>query len=219
MITFKYNLFFFFVFHNFMIHILCQASNEDINKVMSCMFLLQNKYQSSEIQNYSSMLLKCFITISEDEAKEVLLRLEKGMESIESEEIEKLSDISTLNNISKEELKEYSDKLNNAIIGFKKMQEKYYSKKKDKVKRDDTDDENYRRAHPSRGNAFGAFMRKMTGILKFINNMGSVVIVIIFLYFGLIMFRKCRDNSKNKKRSQEKKKNQNKDKNIKKKTE
>ena len=186
---------------------------------MSCMFLLQNKYQSPQMKNYSSMLLKCFITINEDEAKEVLLRLEKGMGSIESEEIEKLTDFSTLNNISKVELKEYSDKLNNAIIGFKKMQDKYYSNKKDKDKRDHTEDEDYKRAHPSRGNAFGAFMKKMTGLLKFINNMGSVVIVIIFLYFGLIMFRKCQGNSKNKNRSQEKNKNQNKDKKNKKKTE
>ena len=164
------------------------------------------------------MLLKCFITINEDESKEVLLRLEKGMESIENEEIGRLIDFSTLNNISKVELKEYSDKLNNALKGFKKMQEKYYSNNKDKTKSDNTDDENYKRAHPSRGNAFGAFMKKMTGILKFINNMGSVIIVIIFLYFGLIMLRKCNNNSKNKNKKQEKN-SHNKDKKVKKKIE
>ena len=216
MINNQYILFFLFVFHNFIFHILCQTTDEDITKAMSCMFLLQNKYQTPEIKNYSSMLLKCFITINEDEAKEVLLRLEKGMESIENEEIGRLIDFSTLNNISKVELKEYSDKLNNALKGFKKMQEKYYSNNKDKTKSDNTDDENYKRAHPSRGNAFGAFMKKMTGILKFINNMGSVIIVIIFLYFGLIMLRKCNNNSKNKNKKQEKN-SHNKDKKVKKK--
>ena len=221
----KYNLFFLIIILNYLFNIICKASNEDITKAMSCMGILSQKLkgQTPDPRNYSSMLLKCFITITDEEAKEVLVGFEQGMDSIEEEEIEKLTDFSTLSQIPKDELNDYSDKLQNAIQEFRKMHENYNSAKKDKGKSydRDTDDEDYKRAHPSRGNSLGSFMKKMTGILKAINNMGSIIIVIIFLYFGSIMFKKYCDNGKKKNKIKETNKNKNndKDKKIKKKTE
>ena len=74
----KYNLFFIIIILNYLFNIICKASNEDITKAMSCMGILSQKLkgQTPDPRNYSSMLLKCFITITEEEAKEVLVRLE-----------------------------------------------------------------------------------------------------------------------------------------------
>ena len=223
MLIFKCNIFLLFLIQT-IVYITCKASNEDVSKAMACMSILATKFkgESPDPRKYSSMLLKCFITITEEEAKEVLVGIEQGIQSIEEKEIEKLTDFSTLNNIPKKELDEYSNQLQNAINTFRKIQENYNSDKKDKDY--DTDDEDFKKSHPSRGNTLGSFMKKMTGILKTINNMGSVILIIIFLYFGLIMFRKFCDNGKNRNKYKDKNQNKikdkkNKDKKIKKKTE
>ena len=197
-------------------YLFCQSNNEEITKLMSCMNIISQNTggQPSDIQKY---LLKCFITITDVEAKEVLVGMEQGIESIDQEEIKKLTDISTLNDIPKNELNEYSTKLTNTIKSFKKMQEKYKSEEKDEEKEYYTDDEEYKKAHPSRGNSLGSFMKKMTGLLKTINNIGNFVIAIIFIYFGYIILKNCRKNNSNKKRYKEtNKENKDKSKNKKK---
>ena len=216
MLIFKFKLLLLFFIHK-LFYIFSKASNEDITKAMSCMSLLIQKFkgQSPDPKKYSSMLLKCFVTISEEESKEILVGIEQGVKTLEPEEIEKLTDFSTLSNFSKTELDEYSYKLQNAIDTIKKMQDNYHSGKKDSDY--DTNDEEFKKAHASRGNSLGSFMKKMTGLLKAINNMGSVVLILIFLYFGLIMFKKFCGNKKND--YKDKNKNKVKEKKNKKKTE
>ena len=193
----------------------CQSNKDDLSKVISCSNIIGQKIkdQTPEIKTYSSMMLKCFITITEDEAKEVLVGIERGMKSMEKEDIERLTDISKLNDIPQNELKEYSLKLEDAIRSIRKLEE---SRKSGKKYDDDyNDNEEYKKAHPSRGNEFGSFMKKMTGTLKTINNMGNIVIIVIFVYFGLILFKKfCGDNKSNHK---DKDKGKDKNKNNKKK--
>ena len=170
------------------------------------------------------MLLKCFITISEETKKEILVGMQQGMDGIEPKEIEKLTDETTLNEVPQEQLKEYSIQLENAIAELIKIQENYRDGKQNKRK--DTnyeEDEEFRKTHSSRGNSLGAFMRKMDGTLKAINNMGNYVIGIILIYFIYIMFGKCHEKKKvGKYREKEKEKekdNKNKVKNNKKKNE
>ena len=159
------------------------------------------------------MLLKCFITITEEQGKEILVSIEQDMKAIEPEEIEKLTDINSLKEIPQDELKNYSLKLEKAIKDLKKMQEKHLSKSKDKTQDYDyEDDEEFKKTHPSRGNSLGSVMKKLKGLFKTINNMGNIVIAIIFLYFGSIMLRKCCDNKKSKVKNKDKDKNKSKDK-------
>ena len=193
----------------------CQASNEDITKLMSCMNIIsiKNKGQPQDVQKY---LLKCFITITDEEAKEVIVSVEQGIDPLEQEEIDKLTDISTLSGIPQNDLEEHLSKLRNTINAFKKLQDKFKSEKNGDTKDYNQDDEEYRKAHPSRGNALGAFMKKLTGLLKTINSMGNFVIAIIFIYFGYILLGNCRRNQKKKKKNKEKNMD-NKDKNKKKK--
>ena len=199
---------------------LLSCNNEDISKIVSCMHVIsqKNKNQTPDQNTYSTMLLKCFITITEEQGKEILVSIEQDMKAIEPEEIEKLTDINSLKEIPQDELKNYSLKLEKAIKDLKRLQEKHYSKSKDKDKDlDYEDDEDHKKSHPSRGNSLGSVMKKLKGLFKTINNMGNIVIAIIFLYFGSIMLGKCCDNKKNKMKNKDKSKS--KDKKNKKKNE
>jgi len=194
----------------------CQSNKYDLTKVISCSNIIgqKTKDQTPEIKAYSSMMLKCFITITDDEAKEVLVGIERGMKSMEKEDIERLTDFSTLNDIPQDQLKQYSLQLENAIRSIRQLEENRKSGKK--YDDDYNDNEEYKKAHPSRGNEFGSFMKKMTGVLKTINNMGNIVIIVIFAYFGLILFKKFCGNNKNKHKDKDKDKDKDKNKNKKK---
>ena len=177
------------------------SNNEDVTKVVSCISLINQKYkgQSPEPKAYSALLLKCFITISDEEKKEILVGMQQNMEGIESEEIEKLTDVTTLKDIPQEQLKEHTIKLENAIKEFRKIQENYYEDKIDKNINYEEDEE-FRKTHPSRGNSLGAFMKKTNGTLKLINYMGNIVIGIISIYFAYIMLGKFLGRKKFKKK-------------------
>ena len=123
------------------------------------------------------------------------------MKSLEKGDIERLTDISKLNEIPQKKLKEYSLKLENAICSIRKLVE---SKKEGRKYDQANDNEEYKKAHPSRGNEFGSFMKKMTGIIKTINNKGNIVII---AYFGLILFKKFYGNNKSKSKNKDKNKN------------
>ena len=201
------SIFFSILILNFFKSIFCKSSSEDISKAMSCMTLLVQKLKGDQLDPkiYSSKLLKCFITITEDEAKEILVAIEQGMKSIEPEEIERLTDASTLKDIPKDELSNNSLRLEEAIKEFRKLQERYASQSSGKTTTDE-DDEDFRKAHPSRGNSLGSFMKKLTSLLKIANNMGSIIIIIIFLYFFSILFKNCCKNNKSKSKDKPKEK-------------
>jgi len=214
----KYNVLILILSLNFFILIICQ--DEDIVKSVACMSLLNEKYKDKEKQinqkTYGSEILNCYITITEVEAKEIVMGLQQGIKTLEKEDIDRLTDISGLKNYTNDEIKEYSQKLNKAITSFQKMQDNYNSGKRDR-QNDDVDDEHYKKSHPSRGNFLGSIMKGMTGILKLANNIGTVILIIIFGYFALILFRKYCDNGKRRKETKTKEKDEGKNKKKKKK--
>ena len=216
MLLIKYNILFFILSLNFFILIICQ--DEEIVKSVACMSLLNEKYQDKQInqKTYGSEILNCYIIITEVEAKEIVMGLQKGIKILEKEDIDRLTDINGLKNYTNDEIKEYSKKLNNAISSFQKMQDNYNSGKRER-QNDDVDDEYYKKSHPSRGNFLGSIMKGMTGILKLANNIGNVILFLIFGYFALILFRKYCDNGKRKKENKTKEKDEGKNKKKKKK--
>ena len=187
-----------------------KPNNDDITKAISCMSMLMQRLGGNNLDNkeYSSKLLKCFITITLEEAKEFVVALEQGMKTIENKDFERLTDTSTLSSLTQDELSKYSLHLENTIKEFKKLQDSYAKKSEGKsTSGPDEEDEEYRRNHPSRGNSLGSFMKKLTGALKLVNNMGNVVIFIIFAYFLYILFGKyCKSDKKNKEKPKPKEK-------------
>ena len=79
----KINLLFLILSLNFFILIICQ--DEDIVKSVACMSLLNEKYKDKEKQinqkTYGSEILNCYITITEVEAKEIVMGLQQGIKT------------------------------------------------------------------------------------------------------------------------------------------
>ena len=108
---------------NLMTLTICDIDNEDITKAISCMSILSQKYEEkTDSKTYFSLMLKCFITITDVEAKEILVGIEQGIKSMEDEDIQKLIDIESLKNISQTEIQKQSLRLKKAIKSFQNMQ-------------------------------------------------------------------------------------------------
>ena len=173
---------------NLMTLTICDIDNEDITKAISCMSILSQKYEEkTDSKTYFSLMLKCFITITDVEAKEILVGIEQGIKSMEDEDIQKLIDIESLKNISQTEIQKQSLRLKKAIKSFQNMQKNYSSNKKDK---NYEDDDEYKKTLPSKGNFLGVIMKGMTGILKAANNIGTIILIIIFISFLQILYGK-----------------------------
>ena len=190
----------------------------DMTKAMSCMTIIAqtiNQNTKMDSQTYSTKLLSCFLTIKEEEAKEFLVANEQGINAFEPGDVERLTSVNNLRSFQQEELRKKSLELDQAIKDFRRLQQNY--KKRNKGKTSDDDDE-FRRPAPSNGNAFGAFMKKLTGFFKLVNNMGSFVLIIIFGYFFLILVKQYYPNDKknNKKEKEKEKDNKSKKENKKK---
>jgi len=197
--------------------IIGSVSNEDLTRAVACMHILDYKYQGRipDQQTYSSMLLKCFITITELEAKEIIININRGVMEVTDKDGQRLTDPRTLREYKREELSNYSKTLDVTLKEFRKL--KGQAEKMGLNTRDSrSDDMDYMdESRPSRGNSLGYFMRKITKYLKTINMAGRVILIGLVLYFVLIILAKIFKPDKIKK----KEKNKNKNKNKKKKSE
>ena len=160
-----------------------KVPDSDLNKAVSCLHVLSKKFDYEIDQKvYSSTMLACFTSISDIDAKEILVASQQGMKFLSPEEIDKLCDTNNLKNIDPKILSIESRKLQNALSEFDKIRD--YQRKKDKYAPSyyDNENEEYKKAHPSTGNKLGKFMKKMTNILKLFNNFGKIIIGIITIY-------------------------------------
>ena len=57
--------------------ILCQFDNDSMTKAIACMSVISQKFKSQDPEPsiYSTMMLKCFITLSDSQAKKILVGL------------------------------------------------------------------------------------------------------------------------------------------------
>ena len=204
MITFRNFILLIYIL-NLLSKIKCQLENESVTKTLACMTVLNQKFQGGEpdASVYSTMMLKCFISISESKAKKILLELETGKISLSKKEVDKLTDYESLQSYSQSELKRKSRELEKALKTFKKMQEEITGGKGD-IDPDDydnddddyDDDEYYHGETPSNVNFFSLLPRGIKGIFNVFNNYLSLFFIFVIVYFGLLMIRKINDSER-----------------------
>ena len=173
-----------------------KVPDSDLNKAVSCLHVLSKKFDYEIDQKvYSSTMLACFTSISDIDAKEILVASQQGMKFLSPEEIDKLCDTNNLKNIDPKILSIESRKLQNALSEFDKIRD--YQRKKDKYAPSyyDNENEEYKKAHPSTGNKLGKFMKKMTNLLKLFNNFGKIIIAIITIYLIYFFWKNCNDKN------------------------
>ena len=168
----------------------------DLNKAVSCLHVLSKKFNYEIDQKvYSSTMLACFTTITEDDAKEILVAVQQDMIFLSPEEIDNLCNVNNLKKVDKNKLAIESRKLQKALREFDRMREKKDENYGQKYDDNYNENEEYKKAHPSQGNKLGKFMKGLTNVLKFVNNSGKVIIVIIYLYFLYFLLKNCGRNN------------------------
>ena len=187
---------------NFISLIISQFENDSMSKAIACMSVISQKYKGKEPDPsiYSTMMLKCFITIKDSQSKKLLLGIETGSGSLSKSEIDKLTDYESLKDMNPNELRKKSQELEKAIKGFKKLQDEFTGGMRDSdsgdYEDDDYDDEGFSGESPSRINFFSLIPKGIFGFFNVFNNYLSLFLVFIILYFGLLMLRKINDSER-----------------------
>ena len=183
--------------------IICQFESESISKALACMAVLNQKFKGEEPEPsiYSTMMLKCFISMTESQSKKILVGLETGQGTISQKEVDKLTDYESLQDYSQNELKRKSHELEKALKNFKKLQEEITGEggdidPSDYDDDDYDDDDNYNRETPSNINFFGLIPKGIMGIFNVFNSYLSLFLVFVIVYLGLLMIRKINDSEK-----------------------
>ena len=130
--------FFLFYISFFSNYISSKPSNVDITKAVSCINIVIQKYKGNfpEQSTYFSSVLKCFMTITEEQANEIIIGLEQGQKTLDTDDIQNLTDISDFESIPEVERKESYERLDEVLKEIQRINENK-GKKSSKSRNDD----------------------------------------------------------------------------------
>ena len=178
----------FFLFLNIFIIIFplisSQLDDPSLSRLLACMSIIHQEIKSEEPDPniYSATMLKCYITISDSQARTLLMGLESGKNTLSKSEIRKLTDYESLKGLSPNEVKQKSIELERTLKKFKKMQEDIMGGKKPEEMADDYDDDydyddEYGSEKPSSINFLSLIPKGFFGMLGIFSNYISLFIV------------------------------------------
>ena len=205
----------FFLFLNIFIIIFplisSQLDDPSLTRLLACMSIIHQEIKSEEPDPniYSATMLKCYITISDSQARTLLMGLESGKNTLSKSEIRKLTDYESLKGLSPNEVKQKSIELERTLKKFKKMQEDIMGGKKPEEMADDYDDDydyddEYGSEKPSSINFLSLIPKGFFGMLGIFSNYISLFIVFALVYFLLLAIRKMSDTDKKIKKKKKK---------------
>lgn len=205
----------FFLFLNIFIIIFplisSQLDDPSLSRLLACMSIIHQEIKSEEPDPniYSATMLKCYITISDSQARTLLMGLESGKNTLSKSEIRKLTDYESLKDLSPNEVKQKSIELERTLKKFKKMQEDIMGGKKPEEMADDYDDDydyddEYGSEKPSSINFLSLIPKGFFGMLGIFSNYISLFIVFALVYFLLLAIRKMSDSDKKIKKKKKK---------------
>ena len=205
----------FFLFLNIFIIIFplisSQLDDPSLTRLLACMSIIHQEIKSEEPDPniYSATMLKCYITISDSQARTLLMGLESGKNTLSKSEIRKLTDYESLKDLSPNEVKQKSIELERTLKKFKKMQEDIMGGKKPEEMADDYDDDydyddEYGSEKPSSINFLSLIPKGFFGMLGIFSNYISLFIVFALVYFLLLAIRKMSDSDKKIKKKKKK---------------
>jgi len=205
----------FFLFLNIFIIIFplisSQLDDPSLSRLLACMSIIHQEIKSEEPDPniYSATMLKCYITISDSQARTLLMGLESGKNTLSKSEIRKLTDYESLKDLSPNEVKQKSIELERTLKKFKKMQEDIMGGKKPEEMADDYDDDydyddEYGSEKPSSINFLSLIPKGFFGMLGIFSNYISLFIVFALVYFLLLAIRKMSDTDKKIKKKKKK---------------
>ncbi len=117
-----------FLLITFLLSLIKSQKVNDVSKAVACMSIINKVVQEEggepDPRKFSPMMLNCFVTIKDEQLKDILNSMRSNLEFSNSQVIKELTDANGLQSkFQQEQLMEYSKRLNNAIDKFKKIQE------------------------------------------------------------------------------------------------
>lgn len=176
-------------------------------KLMTCMTLIQQELKSGEPDPtiYSSMILMCFISISDSQAHSFLMGLQTRHNPLSRSDIVKLLDYEKLKEMSPNEIRVKSMELDKALKKFKKIQEDIMGgREPDEGEDYDDYDDDFVGEKPSSINFFSLIPKGLQGIFGVFSNYISLFIIFALVYFFLFTIRKMNESGKKGKKKKNK---------------
>lgn len=192
---------------NLIIQILSQLDNIPLSKIISCLTIVNDEYEKSDInaELYSASILKCFITITDTQAYNFVVSMGKGQKIMNKNERKKLLDINSLKYMSEKELERKSEEMNKALKEFQKMQSKLMGKSSQDYEEGDYDeyDDEYMGDSDIGGgrqgiNYFSLIPRGIFGIISEFFSYLYFFFILGLVYLFLFSLRKMGENDKTK---------------------
>ena len=200
------NILAFFLIHisNLLLFVETQIDDESALKALSCVSLVTQKYKVGEEEptSYSPIVLSCYVKITTEQAKRVLNGMEEDIDELDPEEIEALTDLDNLKELSEDEIKQKSEELEKTIQEFQKIDQEYEKDYEDEMM--DYDDDGYIDDYDDDDDEFGINKKKklskkgilglvkkgFSGLFKVASSVWYAIFILICLYFLLMAFRK-----------------------------
>ena len=193
------------IFLNCLTLIFLKSDELSVFKALVCANILTRKEpnEDNEVNSLSPILLTCFIKINDDQVRRLTEGIDKGFESILSEEeINDLIDIESLKDLSVSEVKKRGEELEEAIKDLQKIQEGYSENGEDDGYDDGYDDgdddyDEYDDRKPKNNISRKGFFRLIKkGIFNFGNILlSSWYIICILVVFYLLLLEIRRNNA------------------------
>ena len=209
--------------------IFLKADEISVFKALICANIITRKEdpdEEKEINSLSPLLLTCFIKINDVQVHRLTENIDKGFDSVLSEEeINDLIDIDSLKGLSEQDVKKRGDELEEAIKELQKIQEGYKENGEDDGYDDGYDDDGddydvYDDGPRNNISKKGFFRLIKKGIFNFGNIvLSSWYIICILVVFYLLLLEIRRNNNQEtieNKKEKEKEKKEKKDNNDKK---
>ena len=188
-----------------------QLDDVTVLKALSCVNIVTQKYKKGEDEPnaYSPIVLACFVKITVEQAQRVISSLEEGINPLDQEEIEDLTDVNSLAKFSKEELDEKAELLEYTIKEFQKLDNEFDNLKEGKNPEfEDYDDDDYEyddiydnninnNKKLSKKGLFGLFKKGISGIFNVASSIWYAFFFLIFIYFILMLVRKTSNENNN----------------------
>ena len=193
------------IFLNCLTLIFLKSDELSVFKALVCANILTRKEpnEDNEVNSLSPILLTCFIKINDEQVRRLTEGIDKGFESILSEEeINDLIDMESLKDLSVSEVKKRGEELEEAIKDLQKIQEGYSENGEDDGYDDGYDDgdddyDEYDDGRPKNNISRKGFIRLIKkGIFNFGNILlSSWYIICILVVFYLLLLEIRRNNA------------------------
>ena len=210
------------IFLNCLTLIFLKSDELSVFKALVCANILTRKEpnEDNEVNSLSPILLTCFIKINDDQVRRLTEGIDKGFESILSEEeINDLIDMESLKDLSVSEVKKRGEELEEAIKDLQKIQEGYSENGEDDGYDDGYDDgdddyDEYDDRRPKNNISRKGFFRLIKkGIFNFGNILLSswyIICILVVFYLLLLEIRRNNAQETNNDKKENKDENENK---------